>query len=228
MRQVEARSGVALVPVLEVEPWHFSSTPLPHVAGSRAHPAEWADYFRRCMADAGFTDIVPLAEGSHFVSARSLIGNALLERLVREAVDGTGLAADRIPRLSGGVALVADGKALLEPSCCGDLENLRSWEQLVAHQPASGSLWIGHPELAFSLSGDLVTLTEQWEYPPAPDYLLEVTTPLDQLRAAVAQARLEVERLRAELVPVVTRVLGSPRPAKRVTDALIGPGPISS
>jgi hypothetical protein len=175
------------------------------------------------MADAGFTGVVPIAEGLHFVAARSLIGNALLERLVSEAVEDTDLLADRIPHLSGGLAFFADGRALIQPSCCADLENLDSWREVVLHRPKSGAIWIGHPDLAFTIDGDRITLTEQWEYPPAPESLLQLTVPLGQLTAAVETARLELELFRAELLPVVTTVVGSPMLAERVIDALVGP-----
>jgi hypothetical protein len=175
------------------------------------------------MVDAGFTDVVPIADGLHFVAARSLIGNGLLDRLIRKAVEGTDLVAEQIPHLSGGLALVADGRALITPSCCADLENLESWRELVLDRPKSGTIWIGHPDLAFTVDGEHVTLTEQWEYPPAPDDLLEVKVPLNLLTVAVEQARLELELFRAELRPVVTRLLGSSQNADPVINALVGP-----
>lgn len=220
MRRVEVRNEVRLVPVLEIEPYHFSSVPLPEQHGSREHPALWAEYFQRCMADAGFTNVVPLAEGWHFVSARSLIGNPILERAIREAVQGK--EPGEIPSLAGGLALIADGEALISPSCCSDLSDLRSWKQAVVQRPRSGKIWIGHPELAFSIEGERVTLTEQWEDGPAPERLIELTMPLAQLTSAVARARAEMKLFRLELAPIVARVLGSSRMSARVTNALIG------
>ena len=92
MRRIEASGDVVLLPVLNVAPFEFSSLPLPKEPGARAHPVVWGDYFRRCMADAGFRGVEPIKDGSSFVAARSLIASEALARLVREAVSEIGRA----------------------------------------------------------------------------------------------------------------------------------------
>lgn len=210
MRQIEVKGEVRLVPVIEIEPYHFSSL----------QSSERTDYFEACMKDAGFTNVVPIAEGWHFVSARSLIGNPILEQLIREAAEGKEL--DEMGPFYGGLALIADDEAVIGPSCCGDLSDLRSWRQVVAERPPSGRIWIGHPELSFSIHEDRITLVEEWESTTRPDWLVELTMPLAQLSSAVARARAEMKLFRRELEPVVARVLGPSRSSARVTNALIG------
>jgi hypothetical protein len=209
MRHVEVRDEVRLVLVLEVEPYHFSDR------SSSSVP--WSEYFDLCMADAGFTKVVPIAEGWNFVSARSLIGNPLLERMIHEAADGPDPSA-----FYGGLALIADGEALISPSCCGDLSDLRWWKQAVVQRPPAGRIWIGHPDLTFSIEADRVTLSEEWESTSPPDWLHQVTMPVTQLTSAFARARAELRLFRRELLPIVTRVLGSSALARRVTNALVG------
>lgn len=170
---------------------------------SRAHRTAWGEYFQRCMADAGFAGVEQIAAGSNFVSARRLIGSALLDRLIKEWVEGTEL--DPLPNFSGGVALFADSELLIQPTCCGDLTNLEEWDRVIVDKPATGSIWIGHPDLRFAIEGELVTITEQWEYPPAPENLLAVTVPLDLLAEAVKAARAELDLFWTELSSVVAR-----------------------
>lgn len=118
--------------MLEVSPWRLSSRPRPEVAGAREHPQERSAHFAGCLADAGFSDVVPIAPGSHFVLARSLEKHPLLARLIadtRNEDDGSFLP------LSAGHALFVDGELIFEPGCCSDLGTLREWERLLVRRP---------------------------------------------------------------------------------------------
>lgn len=236
LRTLTASTTVCLVPVLEVVPFGFSTRPHPP-GPAREHPAAWDAYFRDCLAEGGYAGVSPIASGEFFVPARALIGHPLLEHLIREALDGSGLPGfplspdatdttlpptDRISLLSGGFALVIDDQACLPPSCCGDLANITDWEATVAERPPHGELWVGHPALAVAWRDDRVTVTEQWEYPPAPDYLIEATMPAASLVAAVAAARTDLTAFHADLIPVVARLLGNPAQAAPVAARLVG------
>ncbi len=232
--KVVAKAPVVLVPVLEVPPYHYSALPLPTVVGAREHPTEWSDYFQRCMADAGFPAIEPVRPGSMHVRARALAGHPLLVRMVREALDGSGLpgfptnealadlaAEDRVGGLEGGFALFAEGQVLIEPGCCSDLGTLSSWEDALRHRSSAATIWVGHPELGVSFDHDAVTLKEGWEYPPAPTYLMEVTLAVGLLEAAVQSARLELKCFREELLPVVAQFVEGTEVARLVLDRLL-------
>lgn len=214
-RTITASTAVRLVPVLEVSPYSFSTRPHPP-GPARDHAAAWDAYFRDGLADAGFTDVTPIAPGTQFVPARSLISHPLLDHLLREALTGTGLPGfplatdtaypeltpvDRISMLEGGYALLIDGHVCFPPSCCGDLGSITDWEATIVDRPAHGEIWIGHPALAVAWHDDLVTLTEQSEYPSPDDDLLEATIPAASLVAAVATARTDMTAFHADLIP---------------------------
>lgn len=234
-RNVSSGAVVRLIPVLEVAPFGPPTRPLPD-GPSRLHPAAWDAYFQACLVDAGFAGVTLIQAGSRFASARALVGHALLEHVVREALVGTGLPGfpwdaaddadtapiDRVSALDGGLALTVDGAPWLMPECCGDLGNIADWEACVVERPTRGELWIGHPGLAVAWCDGQVRLAEQWEYPPAPDYLVAVTLGGAALAAAVADARAALTWFRAALVPVVARVLGEPTDAAQVTARLLG------
>lgn len=236
MVTITTAATVHLVPVLEVVPFSFSTRPHPP-GPAREHAAAWDVYFRDSLADGGYTGVTPLVSGEFFVPARALIGHPLLEHLIREALDGSGLPgfplhaddldttlshADRISLLAGGLALVIDGEACLAPSCCGDLGNITGWETTIAERPAHGEVWVGHPALAIAWRDGCVTVTEQWEYPPAPEYLLEITMPAAGLAAAVAAARTELTGFHTDLIAIVARLLGDTAQAALVAACLVG------
>ena len=66
-RVFDAELPVALVPVVEVEPYRYSNVEMP------SHD-QWALYFQRCMADAGFQDVSPIGPRSRFVSPNDSSG----------------------------------------------------------------------------------------------------------------------------------------------------------
>lgn len=234
-RVIIAQATVQLVPVLEALPFGGPSQPLPP-GPSRLHAAAWDAYYQAALAEAGFADVRPIAAGQRFVAARAMLGHPLLDHLLREALTDSGLPGfpaadddgasppmDRISPLEGGFALVIDGDACLMPSCCSDLRNIEDWEATVAARPAHDELWMGHPALVVEWRDDRVTIAEQWEYPPAPDYLLEATLPAASLAAAVATARAELTAFHAALIPIVARLLHAPDQAAAVTARLLGP-----
>lgn len=143
MERIDAtRSSLRFVPVLEVEPYRFSTRPVPDVVGARTNPAVWDEYFHLCMADAGFQDVSLFEPGSCFVALAALAGHPLLKRLVLDRVKDT---PDAGP-LSGGLSLVVDERAVILPACCGDLGALAEWERAMGSSEAS-LIWRGHPQV---------------------------------------------------------------------------------
>ena len=217
-RTLSAQAPIALVPVLEVEPYRYSDTPMP---GADRTAQDWANYFQRCMADAGFRDVVPVGLQSNFVAARTLIGNPILERMIREAGSDS---IDEISPLSGGLALTAASELLFQPSCCGDLSNVQEWSSALDLAPAAASMWIGHPMLEIEFTGEHVVLRETQEYPNPSRTLLEASMPVAWLRDALQAAQVEQARFRDELVPMVSRIVDAPDLALSLANRLSGLG----
>ena len=232
--RIEVARSVSLVPVVEVRPYSFSKRPMPDLpGGSEGSPAVWSAYFQECMRDAGFAGVDPVAPSSSFVPLAALVGNPAFERIVlrslgdKRVVAGGGaaepasIAIDDVPALYGGLALIGDGVRLFEPQCCGDLENLGDWRAALADAPAAGSIWAGHPPLAVSFAGDLVTLAVEWEVPP-PGPLTEVALPVAWLAAAFEEATAVVEQCRRRALPMIGRLCGEGIIAEDLSKALFG------
>jgi len=231
-RLIDAQPPVVLVPVVEVEPYHYSSIEMPR---QDATPSDWAEYFQLCMADAGFRDVAPVVPRSNFVVASSIVGNPLLERMIVEELNGTGLPGfsvmveledreplDRVSPFSGGLALIAAGELLLQPNCCGDLGDVQGWKRALDTAPEPAVVWIGHPEVELEFTGDRVLLREGWEYRNRPETLVEASMPIVWLKSALDLAEVEQLRFREGLVPMVSRILGSSELARDVATRLAG------
>lgn len=220
-------SNVQLLLVLEVWPHWFSDRALPDKVGSREHPAEWGRHFQECMADAGFPECEAITAGSHFVDAAAVVSQPIIRQLIlRDLADAnissiTELNArcpseltEHLAPLCGGLALVHEGRVLLQPECCGNLSDTESWVRVLRDTPESGEVWIGHPPLAISFAGTSVTLTEQSERRIVPDYLSRVTMKtalLSQLVFTAEQRQMEFEEeltailVGMELLPSIAR-----------------------
>jgi len=213
--QIRAAQSVELVPVLEVEPYKYSDRPVPDESPARLHRAVWDAYFQQCMTDAGLGALRTIRPGSFFVRVEQMVGTAALDRMLRDAHGDDGTAA-----LPGGYALVVDGAVTLEPECCGDLGNLASWEAALASQPAEAEIWIGHPQPRIAFDGERVTLRQGWETSPEPDDLVEVAMSVDQLREAIAGARVAVTAFHRALEAEAARVLDSIEPVPELVGGL--------
>ena len=233
MRRVTISQPIALVPVLEVLPMHFSSREAPP-GPAREHGQAWLDHFVASLRDAGMTGVEPIAPGSFFVRASALLGHPLLAHLVRGCLDESGIPGfpdgdglqdetpdEGVPGLEGGYALFSGTTPVLEPGCCGDLGNLAEWEDALAERPADGSIWTGHPQLQVEFGPSSVTLRQGWDDPPAPEHLVETEFPFAWLADAIAGARSGLTVFAQGLLPVVADIVPDHALARAVRDALV-------
>ncbi len=159
--------GLELVPVLELEPGRLSARQRPSPTGSGSEmPEAWGRYWSDCLADAGITGLGPLRPASWHVSTRDLTDPAIL-RVMLDAIsrEWGGIEAlsdpDCEPVLDGGLALLAGGEVLVEPTCCSDLGNFAGWREAAGYRGSKWQmLWIGHPWLSIRYEDGLLILSE--------------------------------------------------------------------
>ena len=133
--------SLRLLPVVEFEPYRYS--PSRAAPGIAAPAAEWERYWRDCLADAGITDLSPLQPGSWFVPVREISQRPDVLLGAENPQD-----SDEILAFPGGLAVMGDDRVLVTPQCCGDLQDLDGWWDLLgSKESATTTLWIGHPSL---------------------------------------------------------------------------------
>jgi len=110
---------------------------------------------------------------------------------------------DSKPVLDGGLALLdSDGHLLVEPHCCGDLGDLRDWQEAARYTGTAWQmLWIGHPWLSVRFErGQLVISAPHESNDPVAKWAVDP----DDLERAVRVAAAELHRFSELVVPFLS------------------------
>ncbi len=216
---------VQLIPVLELEPWGFSTSDRPSPSGSGLEmPEAWGRYWLDCLADSGIIVLSPLRPASWHVPVHEIGDPETLEKIVRSHVRDAGgieapTEADEIPILSGGLALLSKGEVVIEPTCCADLGNLSEWRAAAGYRKSEWRmLWIGHPWLSVRYEGRSLVISEPHESDtPSGRWTVDAGV----LDRAVVAAEVELERLYRRLERALMS-LGAADRAGRLARRLAG------
>ncbi|MDN3694752.1 hypothetical protein QWZ06_22030 [Chryseobacterium tructae] len=61
----------------------------------------------------------------------------------------------------GGVVLKKDDEVLIQPSCCGDLENVENWQKVVDNRSFGwAEMWIGHPWILYKRENGVISFSD--------------------------------------------------------------------
>lgn len=216
---------VELIPVLELEPWVFSTVERPRPSGSVLEtPEGWARYWLDCLADSGITGLSPLRPASWHVPVHELGDPETMEKILRLRTRDVGSIeavtdVDEAPILVGGLALLSGGEVLVAPTCCSDLGNLSEWRAAAGYGESDWRmLWIGHPWLSVRYEGRLLVISEKHESDtPSGRWAVDAGV----LDRAVDAAEVELERFSRRLERVLMS-LGSGDQAGRLARRLAG------
>ncbi|MCT2407127.1 hypothetical protein NZD88_06120 [Chryseobacterium antibioticum] len=71
------------------------------------------------------------------------------------------LEEDMLTAFDGGIALMEDGRAMVLPTCCGDIGNIKEWKRILEDQTEEwNELWIGHPWIFYKKVNGKVQLSD--------------------------------------------------------------------
>ena len=125
---------IELVPVIELEPWTFSTRERSSPSGSgREMPQAWHRYWLDSLADSGVVGLTPIRPTSWLVRTQQLTNTATLTNILTTLVQKWGgpelfSDPDSRPVLNGGLALFGGGELLVTPTCCCDFGNLADYD----------------------------------------------------------------------------------------------------
>lgn len=199
---------VELIPVIEIR-YSSEEIALPEKGPYWAYAAEWEQYREACCAKAGFSErFKPYVAASSFYKLSEITEEDLLKIIekeieVQQTEDELGVD-DVVCALSGGYVLRVDEQDVYFPQCCGDLADVRVWEDLCAGN--SRFFFAGHPSPKFSLKDNCVvfdfvkTDTGEPFAPPVPVNVLEIDVAM--LQHALADAKKELDLFGERLVVV--------------------------
>ncbi len=231
MNRINVAKPIEFLPVIEVEPYHWSDRQMPD---ADATPAALLSYFHQCMADAGIEGIDPIHPRSRFVDAISVVESELGLRLIREELEGSGYSessdgagrdsdidVDQVGMLSGGFALLSGREVLLEPACCCDFSNLAEWEQCLAERPTVGTVWIGHPEVQVSFEDGQVFISAGSESEVQPEDGVCYSISEADFRAGLTLATQDRDDVASRLLARVQELVPESSVALLVRDRLM-------
>jgi hypothetical protein len=217
----------ALVPLVEFEPCRWADPAYDQFIGTD----EWAAVWKTALNRVG---IEPFTPGSWHVRAAQLAGSSVLQRVVEQALDGSGIVGfpddegeededgERLLALNGGYALVdADGNVLFEPGCCCDLSDLASWQEAATHDGDDPyRLTIGHGVYSVSRSARDFLISIAPERVGGEVTTFRVTH--DEFRLALREASAIREELRQSILRVLRDLLNDDRRAVTMSRILVG------
>jgi hypothetical protein len=152
-----------LINTLEISPYNYSKHKYPYPnASSAAEPYAWNEYWLKCISDGGLGSLRSIRDGSFLVDINSISEEELFLIVKKELenIDPDEFG-EQIEHLCGGVVIEAENQIIIEPSCCGDLDNLSGWENIFSAEPSVWQqLWIGHPWIFYRRFNDMVELSE--------------------------------------------------------------------
>ena len=151
---------------IELEPFSYATLERQYPNGGvEEMPDQWNHYWTACLSDSNLGHLIAVEKGSWFVPINQLDESALVEilKLELEEVDLEEFE-DQVGPICGGIVLQENGETLLTPSCCGDLANIREWQDIPKSKPDTWHpLWVGHPWPFYKRTGDFITFSSKYE-----------------------------------------------------------------
>lgn len=189
---------INLIPVIEITRWS-DNIPLPNESPFWEYPDIYDIYNEACLAEAGFPDkMTPYLKGSSFYRLTEVSDANLLLQIGQRT---EGYEPEEVCPFDGGYVLNIDGEDRLFPQCCGDLEDIQYWQNIVEGKK---EFWQGHPGPVLSFHGnsirfDLTTGEYDETFVPIP-----VLNIFEVDRQALSKA---VERAKEELTVFARRLV---------------------
>lgn len=148
---------VELIPVIEVG-YHNQDITAPDKYPYWDYPELWDKFNSDCYKKAGFKDeFTPYLAGSSFYKLTEITDNNLAKIVIdhtQQLRDGK-YEREQASAFFGGYVLRIDGQDKYFPQCCGDLADLKYWEN-IANGEEKG-FYAGHPEPQVKILGNKVT-----------------------------------------------------------------------
>jgi hypothetical protein len=188
---------VELIPVLEIG-YNNQDIPTPDKHPYWEYPELWDKYNFDSYKEAGFKDeLKPYLAGSSFYRLSEITDNNLTKLVIdhtQEMRDGKH-GREQASAFFGGYVLRVDRQDKYFPQCCGDLADIRYWENL-AKGKESG-FYAGHPEPQVKIQGNKLTLDftvgefDEHFAPTPKESLVHIDIP--SLTRAIQEVKEELE-----------------------------------
>ncbi|MCU7587812.1 hypothetical protein N4T15_09790 [Riemerella anatipestifer] len=193
---------VELIPVIDIEYNHQGVT-APNKYPYWDNSETWENYHEECYQKAGFKDkLIPYLKGSSFYRLSDITDNNLTKLVIdhtQDLRDGK-YEREQANALFGGYVLRIDGQDKYFPQCCGELSDIKYWENL---SNGKSSYHEEHPTPQIKFEGNNIvfdfSIDEFGEpFQPTPTEIILLIDKLE-LKTAVEKAKIELETFEQRL-----------------------------
>lgn len=194
---------IELIPVIEIG-YNNQDAPTPDKYPYWEHSELWDKYNSDSTKKAGFKDeFKPYLAGSSFYRVSDITDNNLTKIIIdhtQEFRDGK-YGREQASALFGGYVLRIDRQDKYFPQCCGDLADLKYWEN-ISNGKEQG-FYAGHPEPQVKIHGDKITFdftVEEFDehFAPTPSENI-VQFDIPSLKKAIETVKTELDTFEKRL-----------------------------
>lgn len=192
---------VSLNPVVEFEPYTFSTQTRDIPMDADDTPEGWEQYWRDSLSDSGITGLNPLRQCGWWVPIEQLLDPQLIRKLLEKTPTWKPEydPLTDLPKVLGGYALT-NGDDWIGPGCCSDFSTLESWEEAAQWRSTDWQMvWIGHPWTHVSALNDRLAFLHPTEEDPPKTNELAMYVMRHELIAAINTAKSQVEAFTARV-----------------------------
>lgn len=165
------------------------------------HAEIWDKYHAECYKLAGLKDqMKPYLPGLSFYLLENISDNNLT-KLVADHIKVAQDYNERCCALFGGYVLCINGEPFFYPQCCGQLSDIKYWEELSKGNP--NAYYEGHPAPKIKIEGPYITFdfgpdaADEPFVPPVEQLTLSIS--VNDLKIAVAGANDKLKVLAGRL-----------------------------
>lgn len=176
-----------LINTIELEPFNFADNEYDFPDRGRTEaPEAWHQFWVRCVSDKSLGHLIPVEKGSYNVDIAT-ISDQDLTTIIKTIIENIGANdfEESVYTSCGGIVLIHNNKICIEPSCCGDLGDIRGWGGIFETAPGQWKkLWIGHPWIYYRRQDDMVEFSDYTdnEYKENAELAVMISVPEISLR----------------------------------------------
>jgi hypothetical protein len=213
-----------LINTIELSPYSFASREYDYPTGSSMDlPEAWDQFWKKCISDKNLERLEAIRKGSYLVDIRT-INDEELETILINELKEVELSdfEEQVNRMYGGIVLEVNENIYIEPTCCGDIGNIKEWESIFETELNNWTnLWIGHPWIFYRKVDGIIEFSDYTESNLADlkDIEILISVSESELETELKQIRQQQNDFEYRIRKVLDKmgIAGSERISKLLT-----------
>jgi hypothetical protein len=177
-----------LINTIEINPYDFST-------GEYESSVEKDQFWIKCISGKNLGRLKAIKKGSYLVDIGTINDDELEEILKNELKDvELPDIEEQVGSISGGIVLEESDVIYIEPNCCGDIGDIKGWEDILEKKPTEwNQLWIGHPWVYCRNNNGIIEFSDYTESNPEDFTNIKVLIGISEV-----EIQKELEKIRLQ------------------------------